>query len=41
MLKADLERLLEPSAIGDPESPLHWISKSLRHLVEELIRMGH
>jgi hypothetical protein len=25
-----LEKLLEPSAMGDPESPLRWTIKSLR-----------
>ena len=40
-LLADLEKLLEPSAMGDPESPLRWTIKSLRTLAEELGRMGH
>ena len=40
-LLADLEKLLEPSAMGDPGSPLRWTIKSLRTLAEELERMGH
>ena len=40
-LLADLEGLLEPTAMGDPESPLRWTIKSLRTLAEELGRMGH
>jgi hypothetical protein len=33
--------LVEPTASGDPDSPLRWTSKSLRHLAEELQAMGH
>lgn len=40
-LKGDLEKLVEPTERGDPESPLRWTSKSVRHLAEELKRMGH
>ena len=40
-LLADLETLLEPTTMGDPESPLRWTIKSLRTLAEELGRMGH
>lgn len=40
-LKADLETLINPAERGDPESPLRWTSKSLRHLAQELKRMGH
>jgi transposase len=40
-LKEDLEKLLNPTVRGDPESPLRWTSKSVRHLSEELKRMGH
>jgi transposase len=40
-LLRDLESLVEPSARGDPESPLRWTCKSLRKLAEELKRMGH
>ena len=39
-LLSDLEKLLEPTAMGDPESPLRWTIKSLRTLAEELGRMG-
>jgi Rhodopirellula transposase DDE domain len=40
-LLADLEGLVEPSAAGDPESPLRWTSKSVRQLAEALQSMGH
>jgi transposase len=40
-LVADLEALVEPSTLGDPDSPLRWTSRSLRHLAEELQAMGH
>jgi transposase len=33
--------LVEPDERGDPESPLRWTTKSLRHLAEELARQGH
>ncbi|WP_040783475.1 ISAzo13 family transposase [Rhodococcus ruber] len=33
--------LVEPDERGDPESPLRWTTKSLRHLAEELTRQGH
>lgn len=33
--------LVQPITRGDPESPLRWISKSLRHLVQALRRLGH
>jgi transposase len=41
---AVLEALLtmvEPDERGDPESPLRWTTKSLRHLAEELTRRGY
>jgi hypothetical protein len=46
---ADLDRdlvpallaLVEPDERGDPESPLRWTTKSLRHLAGELGRQGH
>jgi transposase len=41
MLTADLDALVEPTVSGDPDSPLRWTSKSLRHLAEELQAMGH
>lgn len=37
----DLDRLVEPSASGDPDSPLRWTSKSVRRLATELQEMGH
>ena len=40
-LLSDLEKLLEPTARGDPESPLRWTIKSLRTLTVELRNMGH
>jgi hypothetical protein len=40
-LVADLEKLVEPSTRGDPESCLRWTCKSLRKLAAELARMGH
>jgi transposase len=33
--------LVEPDERGDPESPLRWTTKSLRHLAAELARRGH
>jgi transposase len=33
--------LVEPDERGDPESPLRWTTKSLRHLAEELTGLGH
>ncbi len=38
---ADLERLVEPTTRGDPESPLRWTSKSLRKLAAALDAAGH
>src|SRR5712691_1067021 len=40
-LLADLERLVEPSTRGDPESPLRWTCKSVRQLAGELRRHHH
>jgi len=40
-LLADLEGLVEPTASGDPMSPLRWTSKSVRQLAASLQRMGH
>ena len=40
-LRDDLERLVEPTSRGDPESPLRWTCKSVRKLAEELRRQGH
>ena len=36
-----LERLVEPSTRGDPQSPLCWTSKSVRKLAKELTEKGH
>ena len=38
---AALERLVEPTTRGDPESPLRWTCKSLRKLAAELCAQGH
>ena len=40
-LREDLEKLVEPTSRGDPESPLRWTCKSVRKLAEELRRQGH
>jgi transposase len=40
-LTADLEALVEPTAPGDPDSPLRWTTKSVRRLEDELAAMGH
>ena len=40
-LLTDLEGLVEPTASGDPQSPLRWTSKSVRHLAAALQGMGH
>jgi transposase len=40
-LLRDLEQLVEPTTRGDPESPLRWTCKSMRHLATELQRQGH
>ena len=40
-LLADLDSLVEPMTLGDPDSPLRWTSKSVRHLADELQAMGH
>jgi len=40
-LLGDLDSLVEPTASGDPDSPLRWTSKSVRRLAEELQAMGH
>ncbi len=37
----DLERLVEPTTRGDPESPLRWTCKSVRKLAVELRERGH
>jgi hypothetical protein len=40
-LTTDLDALVEPTASGDPQSPLRWTAKSVRRLAEELRAMGH
>jgi len=40
-LPSTLERLVEPLARGDPESPLRWTSKSTRVLAAELTARRH
>lgn len=40
-LVAALEALVSPATRGDPESPLRWVSKSLRTLAAELRRAKH
>jgi transposase len=40
-LLRDLERLVEPTTRGDPESPLRWTCKSVRELATALQRQGH
>lgn len=40
-LKADLERLIEPTTRGEPESPLRWTCKSTRELTAALRDRGH
>ena len=36
-----LEKLVEPTTRGDPESPWRWTCKSLRTLADELSANGH
>src|SRR6516165_4961935 len=36
-----LDDLVEPTARGDPMSPLRWTAKSVRTLAAELTRQGH
>jgi transposase len=40
-LLPDLEALVEPTTCGDPESPLRWTCKSVRHLAQVLQAQGH
>jgi transposase len=40
-LRADLERLVDADSRGDPESPLRWTAKSVRHLRDELRARDH
>jgi hypothetical protein len=39
-LLSALDALVEPTARGDPESPLRWTCKSTRRLADELCRQG-
>ncbi len=39
-LLSALDALVEPTARGDPQSPLRWTCKSTRRLAEELCRQG-
>ncbi len=41
MLLSDLESLIEPMTLGDPESPLKWTSKSVVKLAATLNLGGH
>ena len=40
-LLPDLEALVEPTTCGDPQSPLRWTCKSVRHLAAALQQQGH
>src|SRR5262249_50130785 len=40
-LLRDLDALVEPTARGDPESPLRWTTKSVRTLAAALQTLGH
>lgn len=40
-LLSDLDALVEPTARGDPESPLRWTCKSTPRLAKELAQQGH
>lgn len=40
-LKTDLEKLVQPTERGEPDSPLRWTCKSVRRLAEELKQRGH
>ncbi|MEU1276321.1 ISAzo13 family transposase [Streptomyces sp. NPDC005799] len=40
-LVAALESLIEPREVGDPVSPMRWITASLRDLSRELTDAGH
>src|SRR5262245_54355806 len=39
--RSDLKALVEAATRGDPESPLVWTARSLRHLAEALHERGH
>jgi transposase len=40
-LLRDLDALVEPTARGDPQSPLRWTCKSTSRLAKELAEQGH
>ena len=40
-LVGDLDALVEPTARGDPMSPLRWTCKSTPRLAQDLTRLGH
>ena len=40
-LRRDLDALVEPTAPGDPDSPLRWSCKSTRTLAVALQALGH
>src|SRR5687767_383285 len=40
-LLRDLDALVEPTARGDPRSPLRWTCKSTPRLAKELAKQGH
>ena len=40
-LVRDLDALVEPTARGDPMSPLRWTCKSTPRLAQDLTRLGH
>ncbi len=40
-LRSDLEKLVDPTTRGEPESPLKWTCKSTRKLAAALNEMGH
>lgn len=40
-LLRDLDALVEPTARGDPQSPLRWTCKSTPRLAKELAEFGH
>jgi len=39
--RSELEKIVEPATVGDPERPLKWTSKSLRNLAKELNQRHH
>ncbi len=39
--RSELEKIVDPATVGDPERPLKWTSKSLRNLAKELNQQHH